>query len=274
MNLTPENYYSQEANRQYFSVSQAKAFLKCPACALAELNGEYERPKTTALLVGGFVDAYFSGELEQFQLNNPELYTRRGELKSEYRHALTIIERIERDPLCAEIVSAPSQQIFTGEIDGHPFKVKLDFLLHEDQAQALAHHYPDLSELLFADGAIVDMKIMKDFAYHYREGEGRLNWVEYWMYDLQLAIYQEIVRQNTGKLLPCYILGATKEEAPDLKLYRVPQSLMDAAYSVLRDKLPGIADAKSGKVKAERCGECAYCRETKVLTGAEWFEEA
>ena len=117
------------------------------------------------------------------------------------------------------------------------------------------------------------MKIMKDFAPHYREGEGRLNWIEYWQYDLQLAIYQEIVRQNTGKLLPCYILGATKEETPDLCLFKLPQEVMNVALDIFRPKLPEIADVKSGKVKPEMCGTCSFCRENKVLNGATWFEE-
>ena len=273
MQLTNENYYSQEANKAYFSVSQVKAFMKCPACAMAELNGQHTPPKTTSLLVGGFVDSYFSGEIEEFQEANPEVYTKNGNLRSEYRHAQKIIDRIEKDPLCMDITFAPAQQIFTGEIDGYPFKVKLDFLLGAQQAQLLAKKYSGMSELLFEDGAIVDMKIMKDFAPHYREGEGRLNWIEYWQYDLQLAIYQEIVRQNTGKLLPCYILGATKEETPDLCLFKLPQEVMNVALDIFRPKLPGIADVKSGKVKPEMCGTCSFCRENKVLNGATWFEE-
>lgn len=273
MHLTNENYYSQEANKAFFSVSQVKAFMKCPACAMAELNGQHAPPKTTSLLVGGFVDSWFSGEVEEFQEANPEIYTKNGSLRAEYRHAQTIIDRIERDPLCMDITFAPAQQIYTGEIDGHPFKVKLDFLLSAQQAQLLAHKYPGMSDLLFADGAIVDMKIMKDFAYHYREGEGRVNWIEYWQYDLQLAIYQEIVRQNTGLLLPCYILAATKEDIPDIRLYKIPQEVMNVALELFRDKLPEIADVKSGKVSPDACGTCAYCRENKVLTGADWFEE-
>ena len=35
MKLTSENYYGQEANEQYFSVSQYKDFAKCEAMALS-----------------------------------------------------------------------------------------------------------------------------------------------------------------------------------------------------------------------------------------------
>ena len=88
MLLTHENYYSQEANKAYFSVSQVKAFMKCPACAMAELNGQHAPPKTTSLLVGGFVDSYFSGEIEEFQEANPEVYTKNGNLRAQVHASL------------------------------------------------------------------------------------------------------------------------------------------------------------------------------------------
>ena len=59
MKLTAENYYSQEANEQFFSVSQYKDFMKCEAMALAKIRGQYRQPSTRALLVGSFVDSYF-----------------------------------------------------------------------------------------------------------------------------------------------------------------------------------------------------------------------
>lgn len=64
MELTAENYYSPEANAEYMSVSQFKSFagtdgkLACEAEAMAELRGEWEMKKTTALMVGSYVDSY------------------------------------------------------------------------------------------------------------------------------------------------------------------------------------------------------------------------
>ena len=51
MILNNENYYSQEANQEYMSVSQYKAFMNCEAAAMASISGRYERPTTRALLV-------------------------------------------------------------------------------------------------------------------------------------------------------------------------------------------------------------------------------
>lgn len=54
MILTNENYFSKEADMEYMSVSQFKAFEQCEAAALASVKGEWERPKTTALLRTAF----------------------------------------------------------------------------------------------------------------------------------------------------------------------------------------------------------------------------
>ena len=64
-NLNNENYYSSEANREYWSVSQFKTFDKCEAAGLAEVLGEYEREETDALLIGSYVDAVLAGSREE-----------------------------------------------------------------------------------------------------------------------------------------------------------------------------------------------------------------
>ena len=66
MQLTSENYYSQEANKEYMSVSGYKDFAGTYEDALrvlwhGKLNGRWEDEKSTALLVGSYVDSYFEG---------------------------------------------------------------------------------------------------------------------------------------------------------------------------------------------------------------------
>lgn len=272
--LTNENYHSLEANRLYFSASQIKRFLECEAVAMAELDGTYAREKGTALLVGGYVDAHFSHELDLFCAQNPEIYTNKGTLRAEYSNANDIIARIERDPLAVRMLDGDVQRIETGLIgSGYPFRVKLDCWLSAEKAQAIARDYPEMDDLLFAAGAIVDLKIMKDFAPLYRDGQGRLTFIEYWRYDLQLAIYQEIMRQRTGERVPCYILGATKEKTTDIGLYQVPQELMDMSMEMMLEQMPRIVALKLHTQSPERCEACDYCKQTKVLTCASWLED-
>ena len=72
MQLTSENYYSQEANQEYMSVSGYKDFagtygkMPCEFYGMEKLNGRWEDEKSTALLVGSYVDSYFEGSLDQF----------------------------------------------------------------------------------------------------------------------------------------------------------------------------------------------------------------
>lgn len=245
MILTNENYFSAEASREFMSVSQFKAFAKCPACAMAELRGEYKREKTPALLVGSYVDAFFEGTLEAFKAENPEIFKRDGTLKADYVQAEEIIKRIQRDALFTEYMNGEKQVIMTGIIAGVPVKIKIDSL-HPDK--------------------IVDLKIVKDFANIYVEDKGSLPWWEAWGYELQGAVYQEIVRQNTGKTLPFYLAAATKEKTPDIDIVHIGQEYLDIALDRFVYDVTEYDAIKSGIIEPERCGKCDYCKETKVLT--------
>ena len=184
------NAYNKKANKEFMSVSQFKNFSKCPNAALAEINGKYEREKTTALLVGSYVDSYFEGTLANFIRANPEIFKKDGTLKSDYTQAEAIIQRILQDKLFCEYMSGEKQVIMTGEIAGVPVKIKIDSL-HPDK--------------------IVDLKVMANFNAVYDGENGSQAWFEAWGYDLQGAVYQEVVRQNTGKKLPfitCHVYGS------------------------------------------------------------------
>ena len=62
--LTAENYYSDEANKIYLSVSQFKDFIGtygrtgCEEMALAKIKGEYRTEPTNAMMIGSYVDSY------------------------------------------------------------------------------------------------------------------------------------------------------------------------------------------------------------------------
>lgn len=246
MNLTAENYFSPEANKEFCSVSQIKAFMKCPAAALAELHGEYQREQTTALLVGSYVDAWFSDELEQFKTEHPEIFKRDGTLKAEYVQAEQIIARVSKDEMFMEYMSGEKQVIMTGEIEGVPVKIKVDSLL------------PD---------RIVDLKIVRDFEPIYDPDFcSRVPWWVYWKYDLQGGVYREIVRQSLTKSLPFFLAAATKEKVTDYNIYHLVQSDLNVALQTVKDNIQRIDAIKKGIIPADRCECCDYCRSTKKLT--------
>lgn len=252
MKLTKRNYFSKKANKEFMSVSQFKAFEKCQNSALAEINGKFKQEKTTALLVGSYVDSYFEGTLEAFKKQNPEIFKKDGTLKAEYIQANQIIDRIERDKLFMQYISGESQVIMTGNIAGVAVKIKTDFL-HPDK--------------------IVDMKIMKDFENVYVEEKGIVPWFDAWGYDLQGAVYQEVVRQNTGMRLPFYLAAATKEKTTDIDIVHIGQNQLDFALERFIATVPHYDAIKNGVVAPDRCELCEYCKISKVLTAPTESEE-
>lgn len=253
MILTNENYFSREASIEYLSVSQYKDFcgtlgkVACEAQAMAKLNGEWEMEKTTALLVGSYVDAHFEGTLDLFRAQNPEIFTKQGTLKAEYRKAEEIINRIERDAYFMKYMSGEKQVIMTAEMFGTKWKVKLDSYIEGT--------------------CIVDLKVMKSLREaHYTRDFGMMDFITYWGYDIQAAVYQEVVRLNTGKKLPFYIAAASKEKETDIELIQIPQSTMDERLSEVEGNVSKIIMLKNGEFEPIRCEVCDYCKHTKVLT--------
>lgn len=253
MKLTNENYYSQEANKEYMSVSQYKDFagtygkMPCEFEALEKLEGRWETEKTTALLVGSYVDSYFEGTLENFKRENPGIFTKSGDLKANYRQAEQIIKRIERDQYFMKYMSGQKQVIMTGELFGTKWKIKMDSYIE--------------------DVAIVDLKVMRSITkLEWVKDIGYLDFVRYWGYDIQGAIYQEIVRQNTGKRLPFYIAAATKQDEPDIRIIQITQNYLDEALNAVESHIKRVLDVKNGGAEPDRCELCDCCRHNRVLT--------
>lgn len=246
MILQENNYYSQEADQNYMSVSQYKAFRKCEAAALASLHGEWVRPKTTALLVGSYVDAYFEGTLDRFREENPEIFKKDGELKAEYRKAEEIIQVLEADEMFMDYMSGDKQVIRTATLFDVPWKIKID-----------ADH-PD---------KIVDLKIMRSM----ERIMGR-SFVEYWGYDIQMAVYAAVSELAGYPREETYLAVGTKQDPPDKDIIVIPKWRRDECLEEVKRYLPRIMQVKRGEVKPNRCGVCEYCRATKRLTEPLDFE--
>ena len=244
--LTSKNYFSPRANRLYFSASQVKSFKKCEAMALSEIKGKYIRPASTALMVGSYVDAALTGDLEAWKSVHPEIMKKDGTLKSDFMQAQDMVERAKSDKVFMEYLRGRHQAIMKAKIAGVPFKAKFDAL---------------------RDDRIVDLKTVRDMEPVYMPGQGRVDFATAWDWPLQMAIYQKIVEINKGVKLPCYLAVITKESPSDIAVIQVEQERMDAEMAWLEQALPRFEAIKNGIIKPERCGHCAYCRETNRLSG-------
>lgn len=273
MILTNENYFSQEASKEYLSVSQYKNFigsmgrLGCEAQAMALLNGEWEMDdKSTALLVGSYVDAHFEGTLDLFKAQNPELFKKDGGLKADYTKANDIINRIERDQLFMQYMSGEKQTIMTAEMFGSPWKIKIDSYLKGK--------------------AIVDLKIMKSINEHFWTKDfGYMDFIQWWGYDIQGAVYQEVEYRNQlanckteeekeqCHRLPFFIAAASKEKETDLELIWIPDEHLKEKLIEVEQNTPKIMMLKNKEAEPIRCGVCDYCKHTKVLKKPIHFSE-
>ena len=224
------------------SVSEFKRFRKCELDALSDW-GE----PSTAMLIGSYVDAYVEGTIEQFKIEHPEIFssrgTTKGELKSDYVLANKICDYIDNDKTIQQFMSGDKQTIMTGEIAGVPYKIKMDS---------------------YSKGiAINDLKILRTVT----DKNGVFyDFISPWGYDIQLAVYQEIVRQKTGEQLPCFICAVTKEEPINSVIVHVPQEILDRALGGVIVDSPHYYEVKMGKLDAVGCGVCKTCISTRVGT--------
>lgn len=248
MKLTEKNYYGAEANLAYMSVSQLKRFMQCPAAAMAELNGEYTPERGRALLLGSYVDEMLTGDEDSQNAflweNRDELFKKNGEPYADVAQAMETVERVRKQPLMMHYLSGKHQVIMTGEIEGVPFKIKMDSF---DPAEY-----------------ITDLKYMASL----RSPNLFTPMVEYWGYDLQAACYQEIVYQNIGKRLPFYFDVATKEKPAHLAVGQISQWNIDKAMDTVRANIVRFQKIKTGELEADRCEDynCDYCTSTKIIT--------
>ena len=237
------NYFSENNNRKYCGSSQFKRFLKCPARAMAILEGRLQEEESTALLIGSYVDSWFEGTLDQFKESHPNIFKKDGSLKADYEKANEIIERVSRDELFMKYMNGKKQVIKTGTIEGVPFKVKID-----------SYH---------KGKALVDLKVIKDMKPIWDEELGcKVDFIHYWGYHYQAAIYQAI----EGHKLPFYICAVTKENEPDLAVIEIPQAWIDDAMASIKNHIGVIQAIKQGEIEADRCECCDYCKSTKKLT--------
>lgn len=183
--LTEENYFSQENNMKYAGSSQIKDFIKCEDCALAKLKGEWLEEKSKAMMVSSYIDAAISGELDIFKEQNPEVFTKQGELKADYKIAEDVISQMQEDEIFMKYISGQPQVIMTGEISGVPVKIKIDSY-HEGKC-------------------IVDLKCMANLDLLWNEKtHQKENFIDYYDYVLQRSFVSRNSKTKYWKTITVY----------------------------------------------------------------------
>ncbi|MEY9973141.1 hypothetical protein ABH966_003525 [Lysinibacillus sp. RC46] len=249
--LNSQNYHSNEANQNYMSVSQFKSAIECEASVIAELKGELKLPSSLTLTVGSYTHSAFESDqvFDKFVEDNKGIiFNTRGGKYADFKQADSMIETIKNDRFAMFALEGEKEVIYTGELFGVLWKIKVDAINHERKT-------------------FTDLKTTQNLSKRYWSDKYRkyVSFVEAYDYVLQMAIYREIIYQNTGAYYVPYIVAVTKESPPDKAILHFDDSRFGFELEYAKEHLPSIIAAKSGNKEPKRCEECVYCRTTKQL---------
>jgi len=252
MFLTAENYYSLEADKYYLSVSQYKNFITCEAKTLAQLKGEYISQPSDAMLVGSYVDAWCEGTLDKFKEEHPEIYRYQNKgkgLLAKFSIAEDCIKAIQDDINLSTYLTGQKQVIFTADLFGVPWKIKMD------------NYNPEV-------GFFSDLKVMANLYDKFWNKELQVyeSFIEHYKYNFQMCVYAMIEKLATGRedFLEPYLVVVTKQQPCDKAIYNGFLSDMQAVMWHIEEHLPRIMALKEGREEPIPCGKCEYCRSVKT----------
>lgn len=253
LELTQSNYFSTEADREYFSVSQFKSWVRCQAATLAKINGEYEESYGKALIVGSYTHAAFEGDEVFAEFNeehSADIYNSRGGKYADFKTADTMIETLKNDEFAMFAMDGEKELIFTAELFGVKWKAKIDSINHERKT-------------------FTDLKTTRSLSQRYWSDKYQtyVSFIEAWDYVLQMAIYREIIHQNTGLYYSPYVVAVTKEDPPDKAVLHFDDTRFQFELDYVEHLIDGFERVKLGEQEPTRCETCAYCRQTKSLKG-------
>lgn len=258
--LTADNYFSLESAREFMSVHQYQNWQACAKAEFERQAGRYVPETPDVFLQGHYVEVGLQGtetDVAQFQAAHPEMFTKptkTGEthLLAKYELCTKMIARAKRDFGFMELMRGDAQVIFTGEIQGVQWKGK-----------------PDVVKPDWKIPCFVDLKTTAGFGSvwesYFDLDAGQLRnekvpWYDrYWF---QLSVYQELLRQKTGKTLLPIIAGISKEDPPGLRALTFDSTdRLQAELSIGLANLGQIMAFKRGDAEPPACGDCDWCRE-------------
>jgi hypothetical protein len=239
------------------SNSQYKEFMQCEARAMARLNG-WQDKSSDSLLVGSYVHAWNEGTLDKFRDENPEIFTKAGDLKAPFQKAHDMINVLESDPLITAALKGAKEVIRTAEWGGCVWKVKFDSL------NARRGNFSDLKTCKSINETV------------WLPGEQRrVHFIEAYGYITQAAIYAktEAEYMKRKELLEPYWILISKEDPPDKAILTFSKDRLEEEIDKVLSNLPRILAVKSGDIAPNRCGQCEYCRASKKLDKVIDFDE-
>jgi len=253
MTLTSDTYHSPQADAAYLSNSQWKRWLKCPMAEAAKQRGEWTEPPSMAMLAGTLVDReLLGGSIEELPAADQErLYTKKGELRADFREAQLLADRFRADPTFAAFRgAAQTHVILTGTIGGLPWRGELDLLLDDGSDPVL----------------IADVKTTASFEDQWThdpltDRNVKVPWYDAWGYWRQAAIYRELWHQaNPERPMPeCMLFAGQKGEPFGLqRVLLTNETRLDGEMARIAELAERVQGYREGR-DVWACGKCDYC---------------
>lgn len=225
--------------------------VECSAREIARLNEEYVRSESSALIVGSYTHAAFESDEVFLQFQNDyadTIFNSKGKKYADYVMADSLIETIKNDPFCMFAMDGKMEQIYTAEMFGTKWKIKVDSINHERKTFS-------------------DLKTTQSlYKRYWSDKYGKfVSFIEAWDYVLQMAIYRKVLEQSTGTLYSPFIVAVTKENPPDKAVLHFDDSRFSFELETVEYLMPRFIDMKFGREKPVRCEKCEYCRGSKKL---------
>ena len=269
--LTNANYYSAEANRAYMSVSAYKCWLECPSRWMAQYGtGEFSPVPTDALALGSlFHTLVLEPELEQQTLEEHAeyLHTKSGKLTAGTEGIYAMSSFIQKIPEIMQHLEGEHEVIVTGKIGGTNWKGKLDNINHEG-IPGICGGKPFFSDLKSAASLTKETWVSRLGTHG--------NFIHTYNYGLQLAIYQELLRQKYGKDYVPVIVGCTKptktQPTPDVKAFVwTDKQALEFMLSDVRYDMTEVKKQVEVATYGRRCesSECEWCKRSRK----QWVRE-
>ena len=270
--LTDDNYYQ---DTKYLSNSTVGEYIDCSARAEAKRKGEFEEAKfKLPFAIGHYFESLLNNdsarvieteEYKELMLNKAD---KSGNRKQNASAVLchSMHERCSKNALFMRFNEGVNEQIFTGEIHGVLFRIKVDFLNSKggyftDKKSTKANLKP--IEIIDEDGDTITVLDFEEF--DWKDGKKR-PFYEHFDYIMQLAIYQEILRQNFDILLQPILNVASK-----VKPFRYQTLFIDKndirlseKLDLLEEYISFVGTVRAGDTAPKRCEKstCEYCNET------------
>jgi hypothetical protein len=275
LQLTTDNYYSVEASREYMTVSQLHAFSDCPEFAYRRyIVGDVKDEAYKPFVMGNFSHTWWDGPDAHaaFIQQHPEVFSSRGptkgQLKSDYTAAIKALEEAKRDTKFMEYMTGEHEVIFTAELFGVPWAIRVDVINHEKErmsdfkhvASLTSEHWMCLKYDLQGNILPPDAKGVEVY-----EKNTKVPFYEAYHYWQRFAVYFAVLQKATGRFYELYMPTLTKEDPPNRQVFAFNNRfrLMQELDMVQR-KLPDIIEHRGGR-NLWKCGKCFHCRKNVVV---------